>query len=140
MTGREILESIRAEFKDGTKLVRSTGAEHLIRLPFTDQMGDPVEIGVSVVDDRAFLDDAGAIAGLLFSLGQDEEETPACRLLTDLTRTHGLELDYQEGLVRIRTPREQLSQGAATLVKVVLTMLTATPHIRVPTNRNPVPR
>ena len=61
MTGREILESIRAEFKDGTRLVKSTGAEHLIRLPFVDQMGDPVEIGVSITKWEAVMDDAGAI-------------------------------------------------------------------------------
>ena len=45
--------------------------EHLIRLPFTDQMGDPVEISVSMVDDKAFLDDAGAIGHYTPTLIED---------------------------------------------------------------------
>ena len=57
MTGKEILREIQGGLAQGTKLVKSTGTEHLTRLPFTDHMGDRVEISVSMVDDKAILDD-----------------------------------------------------------------------------------
>ena len=77
----------------------------------------------------------GSIAGLLFSLGQDGQDTPAFKLLRDLERTHGLEIDFDEGLVRISVEESNLYDGIAEMAKVVLAMHTVAPLMAI---RQPV--
>jgi len=130
-----MIENIREEF---TKRVlgREIAEERcLVRLPFTDHLGDPIEITISDDGAEAVIDDGGAIAGILFSLGQHTEDTPAFKLLKNLERAHGLQIDFDDGLVRITVPSAESFDGITELAKVVLTMDTAVPHIRVSPRR-----
>lgn len=135
MNCQTILENIRSGFSDWTQVIPLDSGECLVRLPFWDGAGDPVQLIVATEEGRATIDDAGSIAGLLFSLGQDEHRTPAFKLLEDLGRTHGLEIDFDEGLVRVSLSEGDLYDGITEMAKVVLAMHTVVPHIRVSSRR-----
>ena len=131
MDYQQLEESIRAGFSDWTKVILLDSGECLIRLPFWDSDGDPIELTVAVELGRATIDDAGSIAGLLFSLGQDDQDAPAFKLLEDLKRTHGLEIDFDEGLVRVSVEESNLYDGVAEMAKIVLAMHTVAPLITI---------
>ena len=135
MNCQTILENIRSGFSDWTQVIPLDSGECLVRLPFWDGAGDPVQLIVATEEGRATIDDAGSIAGLLFSLGQDEHRTPAFKLLEDLGRAHGLEIDFDEGLVRVSLSEGDLYDGVTEMAKVVLAMHTVVPHIRVSQRR-----
>ena len=135
MDCEKTLELIRTKLGEGTHLRKFTDRECLIRLPFWDNVGDPIEISVSTDGVRATIDDAGAIAGILFSLGQHTQDTPAFKLLMNLERAHGLEVDFNEGLLKVSVPDKDLYYGVAELTKIVLALHTVTPHIRVAPRR-----
>ena len=135
MNCQTILENIQSGFSDWTQVIPLDSGECLVRLPFWDGAGDPVQLTVATEEGRATIDDAGSIAGLLFSLGQDEQRTPAFKLLEDLGRTHGLEIDFDEGVVRVSLEEADLYDGITEMAKVVLAMHTVVPHIRVSQRR-----
>ena len=135
MNCEETLELIRRRLGEGTQLRRFTDTECLIRLPFWDNYGDPIEISVSTDGTSATIDDAGTVAGLLFSLGQHTQDTPAYKLLRNLERAHGFEVDFNEGLLKVSVPDQDLYDGVAEFTKVILALHTVTPHIRVPASR-----
>ena len=129
MNCEQTLDQIRAMLREDTQLSKSTGNGCLIRLPFQANDGVPVVINVSTDGQRATIDDDGAVAGLLFSLGQDATNTPAFRLLKDLEQAHGLEIDLDQGLLKISAPEEDLCHAVAELAKVILTIQTVIPHL-----------
>ena len=135
MNCEKTLELIRNKLGDGTQLRQFTDSECLIRLPFWDNYGDPIEISVSTDGTRTTIDDAGAISGLLFSLGQHTQDAPAYKLLKSLERAHGLEVDFNEGLLKVSVQDQDLYDGVAELTKVVIALTTVTPHIRVTPRR-----
>ena len=121
---------ILGKFSDLTEVRRLDSHECLVRLPFWDGSGDPIELSVYVDEEHATIDDAGVISGLLYSLDQQSEDTPAFKLLENLQRTHGFEIDFNEGLVRLSVSNQDLYEGIAELAKVVLAIQTAVPHMR----------
>ena len=135
MDCRKLRERILSRFGDLTEVRLLNSHECLVRLPFWDGTGDPIELSVYMDGERATIDDAGAISGLLFSLGQHNEGTPAFKLLENLVRTHGLEIDFDEGLVKLSVADRDLYEGIAELAKVILAIHTTVPHIRVSPRR-----
>ena len=115
---------------------RSGRGRIVVRLPYRDGMGDPLELTFSHSEEGVTIDDSGSIAGLLFSLGQHTQGTPAVKLLTDLVRTHGLEIDYDEGLIKANVENGLLFETFIELAKVLLTVHTAAPHITVHARRS----
>jgi len=81
------------------------------------------------------INDAGTVAGHLFSLGQHTQDTPAFKLLKELTSAYKLELDFDEGVVKTTTNSNTFVDRLMDLVKVIVTMITATPHIRIQAHR-----
>ena len=135
MNCQAIETRIREGFSGWTSVVPLDSGECLVRLPFWDGEGDPVELTVAISSGQATIDDAGSVAGLLFSLGQDDQATPAFKLLDDLQRTHRFEIDFDDGLIRVSVPENHLYDGIAEMAKVVLAMHTVVPHIRVSPRR-----
>ena len=135
MDCQKIEASIREGFSLWTKVSSLESGECLIRLPFWDSEGDPLELTATINSGCAIIDDAGSIAGLLFSLGQDAQSTPAFKLLDNLRRTHGIEIDFNEGVVRLSVPEGHLYDGIAEMAKVVISMHTVVPHIRISSRR-----
>ena len=131
MDCQDLEASIISELSHWTRVLPLGSGECLIRLPLWDGMGDPIELTVSVEGGRATIGDAGSIAALLFSLGQDAQSTPAFKLVEKLKGAHGLELDFDEGLVKLSVAGDSLYEGISEMAKVVMTLHTVVPHIRV---------
>ena len=106
-----------------------------IRTPFLDGDGDPIHVIVNQKGDCFRIDDTSTIAGHLFTLGQHMLNTPAFKLLQDVANSYGAELDYDQGAVILNAKGDRLLDGVMDLAKVVVTMVTVTPFIRVAPNR-----
>ena len=128
-------ERLRAGFSEWSKVRSLDSGECLVRLPFWNGEGDPIDLTVAVDGGRAVISDTGSIAGILFSLGQDHEGTPAFKLLENLAKAHNLEINFDDGLVNLSIPEDDIYAGIAEMAKVALTMETAVPHIRVSPRR-----
>ena len=135
MNCQTIEASIREGFSEWTSVTSLDSGECLVRLPFWDGAGDPIELTVTMGSGKALIDDAGSVAGLLFSLGQDDQATPAFKLLDDLQRTHGFEIDFDNGVIKLSVAEENLYGGVTEMAKVILAMTTVVPHIRVAPRR-----
>ena len=98
-------------------------------VPYGDQHGDPLWFSIACEGNRVMIDDGGAVAGLLFSLGQDEEGGPALELLSSLAQRYELVADYDLGLVRGVCSLEEVSNTLPAFTRVVLTLLTASPFL-----------
>ena len=135
MNCRWLEESIQSGFSTWSRVMALESGECIVRLPFWNGEGDPIELTVAVEDGRAVIDDSGSIAGLLFSLGQDHEGTPAFKLIEALSKAHNLEINYDDGLVKLSVSEGNIYNGIAEMAKVVLAMQTVVPHIRQPRRR-----
>ncbi|MCY4449372.1 MAG: hypothetical protein OXE02_11100 [Chloroflexi bacterium] len=100
-----------------------------------DGDGDPIHVIVDPDGDRFRIDDTSTIAGHLFTLGQHTLNTPAFKLLRDVAESYGAELDYNRGTVILNAGGDRLLDSVMDLAKVIVTMVTATPFIRVDPNR-----
>ena len=100
-----------------------------VRMPFYDTMGDPVNVGLTTQGDNITVDDAGTIAGLLFSQGHHTDDSPGFSLMLDLAQAHRLELNFNEGVVSLQAPRSETYDTIAEMTKVIITMQTALPHL-----------
>ena len=123
-------ESIRDGFSEWSRVLPLDSGECLVRLPFWNGEGDPIELTVNVEGGRVVINDTGSIAGLLFSLGQDEQGSPAFDLLENLERTHHLEIDFDEGVVKVSVAESNLYDGIAEMAKVLMAVHTVMPHLR----------
>ena len=114
----------------GRSRVRSGPDSHTIITTFLqNNMGDPIEVRASGAHGRFSIDDGGAIAGILFSTGNDGENTPQRRLLEALARVYGARLDFDQGTVAIDTDEQRLLDSVLYMTNLVTTMLTASPHL-----------
>ena len=124
-------ERIRSGFSQWTRVQSRSPGVCTVTLPFWDDSGDPFRLTVSVENGRVLVDDAGSVAGLLFSLDQHEEGTPAFKLLEDLERSHQFEVDFDEGLIKLSVAEDDLYKGLSRMAKLVFSLHTVVPHMRV---------
>jgi hypothetical protein len=131
----ELKERITKFLVDGVAVrpIRDDGC--LLQIPFRDSDGDPVKVAVYRVGDTTVLTDAGVIAGHLFTLGQHTQDTPAFKLLRSLERAYGLKLDFDNGRVTTTVTGNEINESLMDFSKVILTMITAIPHVRVEPHR-----
>lgn len=106
----------------------------LARTPLYDPMGDPIDVTLTLTHtgDAVVIDDAGAIAGALFSAGQDHEGSTARQLLSRLTPAHGATLDLDQATVTLNAKHRTLEADVLGFLALLTTMLTAIPHLRDP--------
>jgi hypothetical protein len=131
----ELKEQVQKFLANGvtSRPIRDSGC--LLRMPFRDSDGDPIRIAVYHTGDSIVFNDVGAIAGNLYTLGQHTQDTPAFKLLRSLERAYGLQLDFDNGRVTLTVSKEEMYDALIDFSKVVLTMVTAIPHIRVRPHR-----
>ena len=98
-------------------------------VPYGDQHGDPLWVSIVCQGQEVSLNDGGAISGQLFSLGQEDTGSPAFKLLESLAQRHGLTIDRGLGLVQKSCPLDRLGETLPPFVRLVLTVLTAAPHL-----------
>lgn len=131
----ELKEQVQRFLAEGvtSRPTRDNGC--LLQMPFRDSDGDPIRIAVYHTGDSIVFNDAGVIAGNLFTLGQHTQDTPAFKLLRNLEKAYGLKLDFDNGRVTLTVTKEEMYDALIDFSKVVLTMVTAIPHIRVEPHR-----
>lgn len=131
----ELEEQVKKFLADGVKVrpIKDDGC--LLQIPYRDSDGDPIRVAVYESGDSITLHDAGVIAGNLFTLGQHTQDTPAFKLLRSLEKAYGLKLDFDNGRVTTTVARNQIGDALMDFSKVILTMVTAIPHIRVGPHR-----
>lgn len=106
-----------------------------IKTPFFDNVGDPIYLALHKEGKSLRIEDTGAIAGHLFTLGQHALSTPAFRLLDEIVQAYNLTLDFNQGTVSVKAEPDEAVERAMDLLKVIITMVTATPFIRVTPHR-----
>lgn len=130
---RELLDKVvHRAFASSVHLTAVSDDEWEFSVPYGDQRGDPLLFSIRCQDDMVTMDDGGAIAGLLFSMDQDVEGTPAFDLLASLAKRHSMLLDYDEGFVKRVCRLDEVADVLPMFTRVVLTVLTASPHIACP--------
>lgn len=131
----ELKEQVKKFLVDGVKVrpIKDDGC--LLQIPFHDADGDPIQVAVYKAGDSIILHDAGVVAGHLFTLGQHTQDTPAFKLLRNLEKAYGLKLDFDNGRVTTTVIENQIGDALMDFSKVILTMVTAIPHIRVEPHR-----
>ena len=95
-------------FSRWTGVRELASGECLVRLPFRDGAGDPIELCVVEKGGLVTVDDAGSIAGLLFSLDQHDEGSSSFDLMERSERALDLEIDFDEGSVRLKLDEDDL--------------------------------
>ena len=90
--------------------------------------GDPLWLVIRCDDEGMTIDDRGAVAGLLFSLDQDEQHAPAFRLLSSLAQWSNFTIDYDEGVMRGNCSFDSVANVLPNFIKIVQTILVAAPH------------
>ena len=108
---------------------KNNGGGIILTTPLYDPMGDPITLGITRRGNAITVDDAGAVAAMLFSLGRDEEDTPQMQLLTRLANARNARLDYAKGAVTMETNDDLLHEAILNMTTLVATMLTAAPHL-----------
>lgn len=129
MSKEDIVSLLQSSLTGKTEVIPLNGAYKII-FPFTDYMNDTVEIYASLEDDLIHLSDMGHTAGLLFSLGQHAEDTPAHQLVKNLSRAYNINVNYDRGILSQNIPVTDDMSGMLDFVKVVLSLQTAIPELR----------
>ena len=132
------LSDYYGKYMDTSPINGENSCESIIYLPFYDNMGGPLMISVMSGYGRARIDDCGSIAGVLFStlspMDDDKHEKAdknAMDLLNNMAKTYKLDLDFDEGLVVLHTGYDGILDGIHDMSKVVITMHTVVPHLKV---------
>ena len=106
-----------------------------IKTPFFDNVGDPIYLALHREGESLRIEDTGAIAGHLFTLGQHALTTPAFHLLDEITKAYNLTIDFDQGTVNVIAEPEEAVERTMDMLKAIITMLTAMPFIRVSPHR-----
>ena len=126
---RAVSQSIAGGFGRSLELVALGSREWEFQVPHGDQHGDPLWFAVCLNKRELTISDGGAVAGLLFSLDQDEEGTAGFELLQSLAKRHRIELDYDGGLLQRTCLLEETKDMLPSFTRVVLSLLTTIPHL-----------
>ena len=128
--------SFEKQIREGMSLwtrVEPTGARwYRITLPFWNDIGDPVTLGLRAGEDGKWemLNDGGAVAGTLLSNDQDESGRAGMKLAKSLTEGHRIRINWSEGTLELDNDgHETLHDAVTQLGRVVITLITATPHL-----------
>ena len=101
-------------------------------LPYTDYLGDPIEASVTVDDGHLVIDDMGHVAGVLFSLGEHPENTPAHQLVKDLAEAYQITMDYDRGVLSRTESLTGDMRSVSNFIKVLISLQTVIPELRHP--------
>ena len=127
---KELKQHVMTTFTELTQVRPTDNGSVILRLPFFDNDGDPIELFVHTNENSAVINDGGAVAGLLFSLGQHHDDSPAFALLKDIAGAHRLAIDFDEGLISLTVDQKDLYQAITEMAKAVITIQTTAPFLR----------
>jgi hypothetical protein len=79
--------------------VLKMGDGFLIHLPFTDNDGESIEVYLENNNTKVTVNDLGHVAGLLFQLGQHNQDTTGHLLTKSITEAYDIVMDYDRGVL-----------------------------------------
>ena len=103
--------------------------DYVVSIPFSDYLGDEIEIGITAKGDSMILDDLGRTSGLLFSIDQHKPDAPAHRLVKILVDEYKMTMDYNYGLV-IKEVKHDDTKGILDYIKVITSLNTTIPKLK----------
>jgi hypothetical protein len=129
MNGRDVANLLRFEIMERIAVTPLNGG-FLVRLPFTDSMGDPIEMSITLTPGGLILDDLGHTAGLLFDLAQHGEEAPGHILVKNLADAYQVTIDYDRGVLSRAADLITDASAIVDFIKVLVSAQTVLPEIQ----------
>lgn len=120
---------MKAHFEERLKSLPTEGGTRIIS-PFYDADGDPIQLMIIHDESGYVLNDMEQIAGLLFSLNQDEEGSAGFNLLKRLCKAYEITIDYNQGLLIAYAASDNLTWRLWDFVKLLVSMHTVLPHLK----------
>ena len=135
---QEVQELLTSQFVS-TLTVEASDDNFICMLPFTDFLGEPIELSISFTENYLMIDDLGRSAGALFSAGQHTSDSAAHQLIRNLSDAYNINMDYNNGLLRQEIPVEEIHLKLNDFIKVLISIQTVIPELqrkrRVPRGR-----
>jgi hypothetical protein len=125
----EFIQLLQVNLSEQTQIISRNGGVKVV-LPFSDYAGDPVEILVDLHDNCVSVNDLGHVAGILFTLDQHTEHTPAHQLVKNLAETYHITMDYDQGVLRQDIDIQNGTEDIFNFFKVLIALQTVIPELR----------
>ncbi len=109
-------------------MIQLNGGYKLI-LPFTDYVGDHIEIFIEPRGNEIVLDDLGHTAGLLFQFGQHSRDAVGHQLIVNLAAAYDIDINYNSGVLFKHIQLQELSK-VLNFIKVLTSIKTILPEMR----------
>ena len=132
-----VYEIVTQGFEKWTQVRTLSNGDQVIRLPFWSG-GDPIELGVECAENQIVLTDGGNVAGMLFSLDQHKEGSAGFEMVLNMAESHDLDVDFEEGLITMESSESTLYDDVSEMAKIVMTLLTAVPHLTSTPNHDSI--
>ncbi len=130
MNETSIKELIKTSLCDGINVQKlEDDNDYIVSIPFSDYLGDEIEIGIKTKGDSMILDDLGRTSGLLFSIDQHKPDAPAHRLVKTLVDEYKITMDYNYGLV-IKEVKHDDTKCILDFIKVITSLNTTIPKLK----------
>ncbi len=128
MEEKTILESLVSKLSNIS--VSKGGNDFILTLPFTDYVDDPIEASIFIQGNEIVIDDLGRVAGILFDLKQEAEDTAAYNLVKNLAEAYKIDMDLEQGILRsiIKVPDD--ATRFLDFMKVITALQVAIPEMK----------
>lgn len=100
----------------------------ILKTPFTDFQGDPIEVGYSIKENKLLMNDLGRIAGELFLMDRNKESSKSLKFVKNICKEYGINVDYNLGQLNQEVDLKD-SESARNFIKIIVTLLTVLPYI-----------
>ena len=104
----------------------------IVKLPFSNFMGEPIEVYIGSDKGHIILEDLGQTAGCLFSTNQYTETAEGHRLLKNIVNTHRVTMDYNRGVLRKELTEESNIAEFYDFAKILVAVNAVVPEFRHP--------
>jgi len=112
--------------------LQKTEGGFLIKFPYKDFMGEPIEVFIGSNNGQIVLEDLGQTAGCLFSTNQYAETAEGHRLLKSIAKAYAVTMDYDRGILRRELPTESNLAEFFDFIKILVAMHTVMPELQRP--------
>lgn len=129
MNQEDILHLFRSQMTENLEVL-PLNSGYLVRLPFRDPLGDPIEILITTDADGIILDDLGHTASLMFHMCQHREGSLGHLLTRNLTDAYAVTMDYNQGLLTQKLSMNDDPSHVLDFIKVLISAQTVIPELQ----------
>ena len=128
MEEQDLKNIVSSLFVENIKVLR-IGDGFLVRLPFTDNSGESIEVYLENSDTNVTVNDLGHTAGLLFQLGQHNQDTVGYLLTKNIAEAYNIIMDYNRGILHKTIAINEIS-NILDFFQALIAIKTALPEIK----------